>query len=86
MITASIGKGRCCFGVRPAWEANNWSDSQKSHIMQFIMEQVVKQKEEILDEFDIVAFECNIDRVFVGRYNVEGNPNPYKLTFALKDN
>ena len=39
---------------------------------------------EILDEFDRVVFENVIDKVYVGGYNEDGTPDPYKLTFELK--
>lgn len=41
------------------------------------------ENEEILDEFDRVVFESIIDRVFVGGYDEDGTPDPYKLTFVL---
>lgn len=42
--------------------------------------------EDILDEFDRVVFESIIDKVYVGGYDENGNPDPYKLTFVLKGN
>lgn len=44
------------------------------------------EQEDILDEFDRVVLESIIDRVLVGGYDEEGNPDPYKLTFVLKGN
>ena len=44
------------------------------------------KQENILDEFDRVVLESIIDRVLVGGYDEEGNPDPYKLTFVLKGN
>ena len=44
------------------------------------------KQEDILDEFDRVVLESIIDRVLVGGYDEEGNPDPYKLTFVLKGN
>ena len=47
--------------------------------------EILKQ-ENILDEFDRVVLESIIDKVYVGGYDEEGNPDPYKLTFVLKGN
>ena len=44
------------------------------------------KQENILDEFDRVVLESIIDKVLVGGYDEEGNPDPYKLTFVLKGN
>ncbi len=44
------------------------------------------KQEDILDEFDRVVFESIIDKVYVGGYDEDGNPDPYKLTFVLKGN
>ena len=44
------------------------------------------KQENILDEFDRVVLESIIDRILVGGYDEEGNPDPYKLTFVLKGN
>ncbi|MBR0599767.1 recombinase family protein [Sinanaerobacter chloroacetimidivorans] len=44
------------------------------------------KQENILDEFDRVVLESIIDKVIVGGYDEEGNPDPYKLTFVLKGN
>jgi len=44
------------------------------------------KQENILDEFDRVVLESIIDKVYVGGYDEEGNPDPYKLTFVLKGN
>ena len=44
------------------------------------------KQEDILDEFDRVVLESIIDRILVGGYDEEGNPDPYKLTFVLKGN
>ena len=44
------------------------------------------KQEDILNEFDRVVLESIIDRVLVGGYDEEGNPDPYKLTFVLKGN
>lgn len=44
------------------------------------------KQENILDEFDRVVLESIIDRVLVGGYDEEDNPDPYKLTFVLKGN
>ena len=44
------------------------------------------KQEDILDEFDRVVLESIIDKVIVGGYDEEGNPDPYKLTFVLKGN
>ena len=44
------------------------------------------KQENILGEFDRVVLESIIDRVLVGGYDEEGNPDPYKLTFVLKGN
>ncbi|MBQ8299515.1 MAG: recombinase family protein [Clostridia bacterium] len=43
-------------------------------------------KEQVLDEFDRVVFESIIEKVLVGGFDEEGNPDPYKLTFVLKGN
>ena len=42
--------------------------------------------EQVLDEFDRVVFESIIEKVLVGGFDEEGNPDPYKLTFVLKGN
>lgn len=44
------------------------------------------KQEDILDEFDRVVFESIIEKVYVGGYDENGNPDPYKLTFVLKGN
>jgi hypothetical protein len=44
------------------------------------------EHEEILDEFDRTVFESIIDKVYVGGYDEDGTPDPYKLTFILKGN
>ena len=44
------------------------------------------KQEDILDEFDRVVFESIIDKVYVGGYDEDGNPDPYKLIFVLKGN
>lgn len=44
------------------------------------------EKENSLDVFDRVVFESIVDKVIVGGYDEDGNPNPYKLTFVLKTN
>lgn len=44
----------------------------------------ILDNDEILDEFDRVVFENVIDKVYVGGYNEDGTPDPYKLTFELK--
>ena len=44
----------------------------------------ILDRDEILDEFDRVVFENVIDKVYVGGYNEDGTPDPYKLTFELK--
>lgn len=44
------------------------------------------KQEDILDEFDRVEFESIIDKVYVGGYDEDGSPDPYKLTFVLKGN
>jgi hypothetical protein len=44
------------------------------------------ESEQVLDEFDRVVFESIIERVLVGGFDEEGNPDPYKLTFLLKGN
>lgn len=41
--------------------------------------------EQVLDEFDRVVFESIIEKVLVGGFDEEGNPDPYKLTFVLKE-
>ena len=42
--------------------------------------------EQVLDEFDRVVFESIIEKVLVGGFDEDGNPDPYKLTFVLKGN
>ena len=44
------------------------------------------EKEDILDEFDRTVFESIIEKVYVGGYEEDGTPDPYKLTFILKGN
>jgi hypothetical protein len=44
------------------------------------------ESEQVLDEFDRVVFESIIEKVLVGGFDDEGNPDPYKLTFLLKGN
>ena len=44
------------------------------------------EKEDILDEFDRTGFESIIEKVYVGGYEEDGTPDPYKLTFILKGN
>lgn len=41
------------------------------------------EKEDILDEFDRTVFESIIEKVYVGGYEEDGTPDPYKLTFIL---
>lgn len=42
--------------------------------------------EKVLDVFDRDVFESIIEKVIVGGYDKDGNPDPYKLTFVLKGN
>ncbi|MGN0401529.1 MAG: recombinase family protein [Acetatifactor sp.] len=44
------------------------------------------EKEDILNEFDRTVFESIIEKVYVGGYEEDGTPDPYKLTFILKGN
>ena len=44
------------------------------------------EKQDILDEFDRTVFESIIEKVYVGGYEEDGTPDPYKLTFILKGN
>ena len=44
------------------------------------------EKEDILDEFDRTVFKSIIEKVYVGGYEEDGTPDPYKLTFILKGN
>lgn len=44
------------------------------------------EKEDILDEFDRTVFESIIEKVYVGGYEEDGTPDPYKLTFILMGN
>lgn len=44
------------------------------------------EKEDILDEFDRTVFESIIEKIYVGGYEEDGTPDPYKLTFILKGN
>jgi hypothetical protein len=46
----------------------------------------ILESEQVLDEFDRVVFESIIEKVLVGGFDEEGNPDPYKLTFLLKGN
>lgn len=46
----------------------------------------ILEKEDVLDEFDRVVFESIIEKVYVGGYEEDGTPDPYKLTFVLKGN
>lgn len=43
-------------------------------------------REQVLDEFDRVMFESIIEKVQVGGFDEEENPDPYKLNFVLKGN
>ena len=42
------------------------------------------KNEDILDEFDRTVFESIIEKVYVGGYEEDGTPDPYKLIFILK--
>ena len=44
------------------------------------------ENEDILDVFDRTVFESIVDKVYVGGYEEDGTPDPYKLTFILKGN
>ena len=44
------------------------------------------ENEDILDEFDRTVFESIVEKVYVGGYEEDGTPDPYKLTFILKGN
>lgn len=46
----------------------------------------ILNKEKVLDVFDRDVFESIIEKVIVGGYDKDGNPDPYKLTFVLKGN
>lgn len=38
-----------------------------------------------MDEFDRDIFECLVEKVIIGSKDSEGNPNPYVITFVLKE-
>ena len=44
------------------------------------------ENEDILDVFDRTVFESIVDKVYVGGYEEDGTPDPYKITFILKGN
>ena len=46
----------------------------------------ILKTEKVLDVFDRDVFESIIEKVIVGGYDKDGNPDPYKLTFVLKGN
>lgn len=62
------------------------SGSSKSDIMNrmMLLKDTLK-KEEVLKEFDRVVFDSIVKEIIVGGYDDDGNIDPYKLTFILKD-
>lgn len=64
-------------------------EAKKSRMTDMLIDGIISKDDyednnEILDEFDRVVFENVIDKVYVGGYNEDGTPDPYKLTFELK--
>ncbi len=63
---------------------------QKDNVSKETLEKRIKEfkelllKGQVLEEFDRGIFESIIDKVIMGGYDENGNPDPYKITFVYK--